>query len=511
MLRWLLPLCALFLAPSTAHAEWREAASRHFVIYSQSGEAELRQAASDLERFDAMLRQALVLPADSPTKLKIYLMPDQAGVMRVLGEEEETGVAGFYAVSPRGALAIGMDGRTGDSEFDLSRRDILFHEYVHHLMAQHSDAAYPLWYAEGFAEYYAMTAFLADGTIQTGGTARHRLAVLNEGDWIPVDLLVGTRGSVDAGGSDALFYAEGWLLVHYLAHEPSRRGQLERYLAAINRGDGPETAAVQAFGGLAQLDGELRDYAQRPWLTSLRMTPEARTATAIGIRVLGAGESALLPYEAMLGRGIAPRGRKRFVREVREVARLYPDDPQALALLAAAELQAGRRRAAQAAVDRWIALRPDEPRALMYKSMVGFADLSAKRSTDEAKWAKARQWIERARRTAPRDPMVMDIYYDSFTIQGVAPPPDASDGIIRALQLVPQFDDLRLKVASDYERRNHIEAAILAVKPAAFRSEGPGAAMDGRANAMLNRLQRKLKTAPRRLASMQRNSSFLPR
>jgi hypothetical protein len=511
MLRWLLPLCALFFTPATARAEWREAASRHFTIYSQGSEAELRQAATDLERFDAMLRQALRLPADSPSALKIYLMPDQAGVQRVLGDDEDGGVAGFYAVSPRGAIAIGMDGRTGDSEFDLSRRDILFHEYVHHLMAQHSDAAYPLWYAEGFAEYYAMTEFLADGTIQTGASASHRLAVLKEGDWVPVDRLVGTGGG-DVAGNDALFYAEGWLLVHYLAHEASREGQLEHYLAAINRGERPDAAAVRAFGDLDRLDRELRDYARRPWLTSLRLTPRHRIAAAPDIRLLDAGEAALVPYEAMLGRGIAPRARKRFAREVRVAARLHADDPQALALLAAAELQAGKRSAAEAAVDRWIALSPDEPRALMYKSMVGFARLATRRSNNAAEWTEARQWIERARQIAPRDPMVMDIYYDSFTIQGIAPPADASDGIIRALQLVPQFDDLRLKVASDYERRNHIEAAILAVRPAAFRSAGPGAAMDGRADAMLNRLQRKLAKAPTRMASRwQRKASRLPR
>jgi hypothetical protein len=278
--------------------------------------------------------------------------------------------------------------------------------------------------------------------------------------------------------------------------------QIERYLLAINQGSASEAAATAAFGGLDALEDALREYAGRPWFAS-QAAGAAADGDPIAVRSLDAAAADVLPYEAALGRGIAPWAVKRFAREVRAVAARHPDDVRALALRATAELMVGNRKAAAKAVDRWIALRPHEPRALMYKAMVGFAALAAKRSSNEAKWNEARQWLDRARSLAPRDPMVMDIYYDSFATQGITPPPEASDALIRAMQLVPQFDELRLKVASDYERRNHIEAAIKVVKPAVFRSEGPGASLDKpeRAAEMLARLQRKLASAAPRMAA----------
>jgi hypothetical protein len=404
-----------------------------------------------------------------------------------------------------------MQDSTGESEFDLSRRDILFHEYVHHLMAQHSDAAYPLWYSEGFAEYYAMTDLDADGAARTGAAAPHRLAALEDGHWLPIGQLLAARGPADLDGQELMFYSQSWLLVHYLASEPARHGQLERYLLAINRGSTSEAAAIEAFGPLGALEDALRDYAARPEVAS--QTAHAPAAAApIAVRTLDAAAADVLPYEAALGRGIAPWMVKRFAREVRAIAARHPDDARALALRATAELMVSNRKAAGKAVDRWLALRPDEPRALMYKAMVGFAGLAARKSTKPSQWSEARQWLERARALAPRDPMLMDIYYDSFATQGITPPAEASDALIRAMQLVPQFDELRLKVASDYERRNHIEAAIMVVKPAVFRSEGPGASIDQpeRAAAMLARLQRKLAAAPPRMSATFRPSGPRP-
>lgn len=75
---------AIALASSTvATAEWREATSRHFVVYSEGSEKSLRDAVVKLEKYDYVLRAVSgVKPVARPIKLKIYLRDNVADVAR---------------------------------------------------------------------------------------------------------------------------------------------------------------------------------------------------------------------------------------------------------------------------------------------------------------------------------------------------------------------------------------------------------------------------------------------
>jgi Flp pilus assembly protein TadD len=172
-----------------------------------------------------------------------------------------------------------------------------------------------------------------------------------------------------------------------------------------------------------------------------------------------------------LGRGVPNDQAESFAREVRKIARAFPADPFAASMQTAAEHLAANRQAASEAVERWLALEPDAPRALMYKSLIRFDMLSRARVKDWVSWTRARSWIEQARALAPRDPMILDVYYDSFERQGIEPPAHARAGLTLAMQLVPQFDELRLKVAKDLEQRGEIEAALFVLRPIAGHSQ----------------------------------------
>ena len=84
-------------------------------------------------------------------------------------------------------------------------------------------------------------------------------------------------------------------------------------------------------------------------------------------------------------------------------------------------------------------------------------------------WESARQMIYEAHKADPRDPMILEAYFDSFTAQGVLPTPGAQNAIVRALELVPQDSGIRYKVAADYEQRGLTEDAIAVIKPTAFQ------------------------------------------
>lgn len=471
MLRRLFLLFALLL-PAAASAEWHEATTRHFIVYSDAPEQELRQAATELEKCDHLLRLTLDAPQDVPVKLKVYLMRDMEAVQETMGAGTGGGVAGYYTATSRGPIAVGL--RIKDEEdWRGWNRQVLFHEYAHHMMLQHFPSAFPSWYVEGFAEYYGTTKILPNDVIEVGHSASHRRIHASEG-WVPLKKLLTARSYRDIDNEVWAVYAQGWLLVHYLTDNPQRKGQLRKYLTAINRGVDYKTAMDAAFGPDAEeLDKELRRYSYRGRLEALRITFPGIDVGPIQVRQLRAAEAALIRQEIALGRGIYAREAADFAEKVRKIAFRHPDDAHSYAVLAEAERLAGNRAAAEAAVARWLELQPGAPRALALKGRLEAEALAEAKSPDANRWAEARRLLADARKAAPADPLVLEAFYDVHALDGRLPPPRAQNALFKAMELVPQDDRLRYKVVADFERRGLVEAAIAAVMPMVSRAHSP--------------------------------------
>jgi hypothetical protein len=472
ILRLLWVLLAL-AAPAAAQAQWREATTRHFIVYGDEGEEKLREAALDLERYDHLLRLALGVPDDHPARLKVYLLKDYTVVQKTLGYGRGGGVLGYYSSSPRGSIAVGTRLSTW-AVAELNSENVLLHEYAHHLMLQHFVGYFPRWFTEGFAEYYGMARILPNNVIEVGRPASHRKQIFEYPDWLPLKTLLTARTYADVNYRVGHLYAEGWLLVHYLNNAPERAGQLGRYLAAINSGVDLKTAMNQAFGEDArELDKELRGYARKRKFDALRITFDALDVGEARVRLLGGSEAGMLEHDIALGRGIFARHAQRFAKDVRSAAAHYPGEAFAAGLLTEAEYHAGNNDAAVAAADAWLALKPGEPRALAFKARARAAQLTAAGSKEKKDWAELQAWLQQAKTAAPKDPLVLEAFYDGFAAQGLLPPARAQNALFQAMELVPQEDRLRQKVAADFEARNLIEAAIDAIAPSAFGSHDP--------------------------------------
>ena len=76
----------------------------------------------------------------------------------------------------------GLGTRTDGRDIDPAK--VLFHEYAHYFMYQHSAAAYPFWYSEGFAELFG-TLQLTDNGFNLGEPPEHRVSTLKSS---PVDV-----------------------------------------------------------------------------------------------------------------------------------------------------------------------------------------------------------------------------------------------------------------------------------------------------------------------------------
>lgn len=477
LIRLLILVGTLFCA-SVAQAEWREASSRNFIVYSEGSEADLRAFAEKLEKFDFVLRRIHQVQAPpSPNRLRVVLVPNQRAVADLAGRRG-SGVAGYYIADARGMMLVGSQNRLaprigsdrGESRtlvYEIDPESVLLHEYTHHFMYQYFPATYPTWYSEGFAEFWGATRFLDDGVVEVGRPVEHRFGSFFANRWLPLGELLAAQNYSQVGEID-LLYAQGWLLVRYAWENPQRQRQLQQYLALINRGTPYADAARQAFGNLSQLNSELRTYAGRTRYSVINLPFRTIDVGEIRVRTMGPAEQAMFRSEVELSQGVSVAEFPAFATRVRREAAAFPNDPFALRLLVEVERIARDADAARSALDRLLAAAPEDPRGLMYK---GLLDTDALRGRGTpAEFAAGRRPIERAIQLAPNDPLIQEAVYTSYQAMGQLPPEDGQAALYRAMELAPSDPRLRFKVAYDFEQRGMIPEAIATIRPDAYRA-----------------------------------------
>jgi tetratricopeptide (TPR) repeat protein len=466
-------LALLAFIPAAANAEWKEATTTNFVVYSEGGEAQLREFATKLEKFNFVLRAYHGVTAPpSPIKLKVYLLPNTAAVGKMAGGD---GVAGYYISRARGLMMVGsrsrpkgsVNARNGPDYVDIDSESVLLHEYTHHFMYQYFPATYPTWYSEGFAEFWGATNILPNDVVEVGQPVNYRYGSFEMNRWLPVRKLLTAQSYADVPELD-LLYAEGWLLVRSAFEDPKQRKQLQAYLRAINGGASYEQAMKGAFDDVGALDRKLYDYAGKSRFQVMSLPFKKIEVGPIAVRSATPAEDSMMELAIELGQGILKRDAAEFAGKVRGAAGRFPADPFALALLSEAERLAGNRDAAAAAADRLLAAAPEDSRGLLQKALAEMDRLKSESSRDPKSWNSARQYLVRASKVAPNDPLVLEAYYDSYAGQGIVPPEPAQAALYKAHELAPSDGDLRYKLAHDFEKRDMIREAIAIIRPVAF-------------------------------------------
>lgn len=469
MIRKLLLAFGLFFA-SAAHAEWYEATSPNFVVYTEGSSQEATEFAAKLERFNFVLRRYHNVrePAQAP-RFRVFLLENIDAVQHML---EQGGVGGYYIPSERALMFVGT--RRAGSSRGTSRGDrfnpeiILFHEYVHHFMFQYFPATYPTWYSEGYAEFWGSIRFLENNVVEVGQPQEGRFGSFFEGRWVPLNRLLTAQSYADIPDID-LLYAEGWMLMRYTFDHPEVRRQLQAYLTAINHGVSYQDAMNQNFGPNATaLNSALFEYAGHLRFNVVDLPFRQIDTGQITVRTLSPAEQALIEQEIKISQGVSQRDIAGRAGTIRSIAARFPDDPFALGLLAEAEDLAGHIPAAMTAVNHLLQVDPHNARALMRKGKLEVETLRASHSADRAAWTAARRYLLSAVETAPNDPLVQEAYYDSFTAQGVLPPDDAQNALYTAHELAPSDSELSYKVALDFEHRDMIREAIAIIRPSAY-------------------------------------------
>ena len=460
---------ALALA-APASAAWQQASSKHFVIYGDMPIEEMKAYAEKLETFDAAAR--LVRKMSDPkvgdgNRVQVLVVPTMLDVNRTLGSAE-AGVGGYYVgtvngpfiITPRKARQI-LDYRK------LTPETVFFHEYTHHLMLQSSNAPLPMWLSEGFAEFLANPIFNADGSVSLGTPATHRAEMLLKERWAPLDdLLSGNMISIGDVGFAHQNYAQGWLLNHYLSFEPTRRGQIDAFVARLGKGENGMTAARSVFGDLGTLDGQLRQYVRRKSLPSLRIESSKLNIAPVTVTTLSPGASEVMPMRIYVKSSYGNVSVNYAYNKVADIARRYPNDLLVQRTLAEVAFDDKRYPEAEAAADAALKISPTDTEAMIYKGRAILA--RAKKAQDPSLFKQARKAILAANKADPEDPEALYLYYRSYRLANQLAPKGAVDALTYAVALAPRDTGVAVDLVMEHMRQKNWKLAADALRPIAY-------------------------------------------
>lgn len=469
----LLAVLASFALPATAQAEWLEASHKRFLIYADTSPGALKEFANQLERFDSAMRFLFPNPrdeAESANRVTIYVVNNEDAVQS-LARDRSGQVVGFYRPSASGSLIVTPQTVAAGNR-DFNSKLVLFHEYAHHVTLSNNENYYPGWVTEGLAEFFATAIIRPDGSIMIGAANNARIEDIQSRNPISARLLLTSDEQALDDVQTIQKYARGWLLTHYLMLGKTRPGQFNAYIKLINQGVPSLEAAEKIFGDLAKLDRELGAYRNQRSLAAAAIPPGKLPADPVTIRPLDAGQAAMMPFRLRSAVGVDPKTAQALVMKARLIGNAYPANSWVQRAMAEIEYDANNDDAALAACDRALAADPKNVMALVYKGMVAMRRAATAKATDPAVWREARRWYLKANTIDPNFALPFVLYYESFGRAGERPNGSAVQGLVRAMDLVPQDNGLRVTVAIQLLIQDDRQGARRALAPVAFNPHG---------------------------------------
>jgi hypothetical protein len=431
----------------------------------------MKAYATKLEKFDAASR--LIRSMKDPTvgdgnRVQVFVVSSMLDVNRLYGDAE-AGVGGYYVGDVSGPYIVTPQKirRLNTRTDRIAPEVVFFHEYTHHLQLQTTQKPMPAWLSEGFAEFMGNPVFGEDGSVGIGAPAADRAEQLIKGRWPPMaDLMEGNAFKLGQAGFWIQNYAEGWLLNHYLAFEPSRKGQIEKYVSGIENGQNSLVAARNSFGDLGQLENELRTYLKRKSLPYVKIDSSKLTIPPVTVAAMSPGAAEVMPYRVQSKTSYGSVTVDYVLGKVRDIARRYPSDPLVLRTLSEVEFDAKNYDQGLAAAEAALKVDPKSTEALIWKGRNILA--KAKKANDPAQIVEARKLFLAANKLDSEDPEPLYLYYRTYRAANVQAPKQAVDALRYATILAPRDYYPALQLVTENLRQNNLKGAAEALKPLAY-------------------------------------------
>lgn len=428
-----------------------------FRIISSVSPQETLKIARDLLRMRAAVGEVTDFNLHMAEPTRVFVFPTQRRFASyceaVLRRKCDQTVGLFIPAGSSGSFIL----LPGDAKDGLDR--VVYHELTHRFVAN-TNSGLPLWFNEGLAEYFS--------TFRTAGAETHLgVPVETHLRWlrdeqsvtlrkrlIPLRELFAITSSspvYNEGTRSGVFYAQSWVLVHYLMTDDGRRVKLRRFLGLLDGGKPVDDAFVEAFGvSFSEFERALRSYIRG---TSFQY--HSYTLGKLAIPALPQPE--VMPYEDVLhqfGHLLAhtsPGAAAAAERFLEQSLSLNGSNAGAHADLARLHHAAGRKAEADAAYAKAVELGSDDVNIYL---LAGRSILD--RGVGEA--AKARPIFQRATELDPKSAAA----WTGLGATYIGMVDDRKPGIAaleKALDLAPDHDEAAFYLAQLYANELRLDQA----------------------------------------------------
>jgi tetratricopeptide (TPR) repeat protein len=232
--------------PAATEDRWIEVRTPTFTFFSNAGLEKTRKVAVDLASFRSVLAGIIRDELDPPEDIRVFVFRDDASFepYSIRTGARPAAVGGYFLSRPDGGVIAVNAGTEQDPS------EIVFHEYVHAVMAKNRPAL-PVWLSEGIASFYESVQ-IRGSTAVIGRPIEHHLTALADGFPMPMEemLRVDRESPVaDETARSGAFYAQSWAVAHWLLVGPAdRQRQIGLYLDMLGRGSNDPAAFTAAFG-----------------------------------------------------------------------------------------------------------------------------------------------------------------------------------------------------------------------------------------------------------------------
>jgi tetratricopeptide (TPR) repeat protein len=245
---------------------WIEVRTPNFMVISNAGEKEARRIADQFEQIREVFHSAFPkLRTEIGKPVVIFAVRNEESLKLLLPEYWETKghthPAGMYVPGESEHFVAVRTDTQGDNPYE-----VVYHEYTHALIhLNYRDL--PAWLDEGIAEFLGNTE-IHEKTVQIGKIDPYHLQELHENKLIPIDTLLQVDHNspyYNEQNRTSLFYAESWVLVHYLMLDPDARQQqlLNKFQNAWAASGNQVAAAQQTFGDLKKFADKMSAYTRQ--------------------------------------------------------------------------------------------------------------------------------------------------------------------------------------------------------------------------------------------------------
>ena len=254
-----LSIIFLFCVSVRAQESWTKVQTKNFTLIGNGNEFDIRMVGASLEQFrEAFARFStdINFTTNVPTLVIVFKDNTSYNPFKVKG-----GVGYFQTGEHQNYITL-----TTETTGEQNPYMVVYHEYTHLLIINTFGRDVPVWFGEGLAEYYITFKIKDELSVILGDAVKSHLYQIKKQGLLPLKTLfsVGYDSPYyNEGDKRNIFYAQSWLLLHYLIQNENRNrmSQLKKFLELLKSKTETEKAFNESFQmGYAAMENELLQY-----------------------------------------------------------------------------------------------------------------------------------------------------------------------------------------------------------------------------------------------------------